>query len=119
MIWWIGAGGIVGALCRYGAGLWIGRRAGTRFPWGTLLINITGSLALGLFAGFQQAMAASVYLFATTGFCGGFTTFSTFGYETIQLAESRRWGAAAVYVLASAGLGVPAAWVGLTLAGLL
>ncbi|WP_151735965.1 fluoride efflux transporter CrcB [Paenibacillus tengchongensis] len=116
MIWWVGAGGILGALSRYGLGLYIGRKAGKRFPWGTLLINLAGSLLLGILAGSRGRLPEAVYLFGGTGFCGGFTTFSTFGYETMQLLERKRTAGAALYVLGSVLLGLAGAFSGLCLA---
>ncbi|WP_150266534.1 fluoride efflux transporter CrcB [Paenibacillus tepidiphilus] len=115
MIWWVGAGGVLGAISRYGLGQYIGRKTGGRFPWGTLLINVAGSLLLGMLAGAKGHLPEAVYYFGGTGFCGGFTTFSTFGYETMQLLERKQKGGALLYVLGSAVLGLAAAWAGLAL----
>ncbi|KAA9007708.1 fluoride efflux transporter CrcB [Paenibacillus spiritus] len=109
----IGIGGVIGAACRYGLGGWIGRRFGNAFPWGTLFINILGSFILGVLAGAGDLIPRGWYLTAGTGFCGGFTTFSTFGYETVTLLENGRYGRAAAYALLSLAVGLLGAWLGL------
>ena len=89
------------------------RHAGV-FPFGTLLINVLGSFALGLLLGSQADGSAGVSLVALagTGFCGGFTTFSAFGYETVRLAEDGNYRAAAGNVVLSVGAGLLAAYAG-------
>lgn len=85
------------------------------FPLGTLLINVAGSFVLGLLLGAPGAGSALVSL-AGTGFCGAFTTFSTFGYETVRLAEQRAYGKASLNVAISIGAGLLAAYAGWSLA---
>ncbi|GGF78999.1 putative fluoride ion transporter CrcB [Paenibacillus albidus] len=114
-MWWVGVGGVLGAVSRYQLGLAVSRKTGTDFPWGTLLINVLGSLLLGVLAGARGVLPEALYLFGGTGFCGGFTTFSTFGYETMQLLERKKLAGAAVYVGASVAVGLLAAWAGLNL----
>jgi CrcB protein len=82
------AGAVVGAPLRYLTDLLVQSRHDTVFPWGTLTVNVTGSLILGAVAGAVSG-GAPVWLLtlAGTGFCGALTTFSTFGFETIRLVE--------------------------------
>lgn len=88
------------------------------FPLGTLLINVLGSFTLGVLLGshFDGSAGAWLVALAGTGFCGGFTTFSTFGYETVRLAEEGDYRAAAINVGASVGVGLLAAYAGWSLA---
>ena len=99
----------VGAVARALAGVRLNRHGG--FPLGTLLVNVTGSFALGLLHG-TGAPAATV---AGTGLLGAFTTFSSFSRDTIALAEDRRAGLVAAYLAASTGGSVLAAAAGVAL----
>lgn len=114
MIWWAAAGGMVGTLARYGLGMWAGKRLGTVFPWGTWIINISDSLLLGwLYGEFaQHNLSPALWMLLGTGFCGGYTTFSTFGYESLQLMEHKKYRRMAMYVLSSVIVGVIAAAIG-------
>ena len=87
---WVGLGGFVGANARYFLGLWVAARYGTTFPYGTFLINITGSFILGLIMGTLEGHVLSpvVRLSAAIGFVGAYTTFSTWTYETLRLIEN-------------------------------
>lgn len=110
----IGIGGALGAICRYSLGLAVMRSYGGSFPRGTWIINITGSFLLGLLfnlhtQGLIQDWALSLL---GVGFCGAYTTFSTFGNETVQLIVSNKLKLAAVYVGASVLLSILSAWVG-------
>lgn len=98
-----------GALARALAGRRLNRAAG--FPLGTLVVNVSGSLALGLVAG---ASAPVVTVVGTAGL-GAYTTFSSFARDAVALVEEGRAGTAAGYVAASCGLSVAAAWAGLAL----
>jgi len=82
---WVGLGGALGSMLRYGTGLLLAP-AGSSFPWGTFAVNIIGSFIIGLLYGVaaQGHMPTHWRLLLTTGFCGGFTTFSTFSYENLQ-----------------------------------
>ena len=94
------------------------RLAGTAFPYGTLTVNITGSLVMGLFAGyfaFKGDASQSWRLFLMTGILGGYTTFSAFSLDAALLYERGQLGLALVYVLASVGLSVLGLFVGLAL----
>jgi CrcB protein len=111
----VSAGGFGGAISRYLVGLWAVERWGAAFPWGTLLINVTGSFVLGLFltlAGVRFASRPATRLFVATGFLGAFTTFSTFSYEVVWLASQGAMGAALAYVAGSLVLGLAAAAAG-------
>lgn len=116
MMWLIGLGGSLGASVRYLLGgyineKWIRRRP---FPVGTWIINCTGSFFLGLLAHLYQSQAIdeAVWLFAGVGFCGAYTTFSTFGFETITLLQKREIKTALFYVTTSVILGIVFAWLG-------
>lgn len=109
--------GALGATARYYLDSYIGRRFLSTMPWGTLVVNVSGSLLLGLLAGavtFAHAPAAWSAVFGT-GFCGAFTTFSTFSFETLRLVEEGALYRAAVNVALSVSVGLLAAGAGLAL----
>lgn len=106
---WIGLGGFIGANARYFLGRAIIERYGAAFPWGTLTINVLGSLLIGIILEFlaQRAISDPAYrLFLVVGFLGGFTTFSSFAIETVRLLDDGRWTRALTYVLASNALSI-------------
>ncbi|MEC0259902.1 fluoride efflux transporter CrcB [Paenibacillus lautus] len=110
----VGIGGIFGAISRFLLGKWITSKAVSRFPVGTWLINISGSFLLGLLAALHGNLIVPdwTWLLLGTGFLGAYTTFSTFGYETIQLLQKKEMGSAVMYVSSSVVLGVLFAWLG-------
>jgi CrcB protein len=113
------AGGALGAYARYALGGWVAARMGPVFPWGTLVVNLTGCFILGLFLGVRDGdhfapHPAWTLLFAI-GFLGAYTTFSTFAVETIHLVSLRSFLLAAANVVGSVLLGLLAAAVGLAL----
>ncbi len=115
----LGAG--IGGSLRHGVNLTCGRYCGPAFPWGTLIINILGSLLMGLAAGWfaykaNVAWAQPTRLFLTTGVLGGFTTFSAFSLDAVNLWERGAMGAAAVYVGASVTCAIAGLVAGLALA---
>ena len=115
---WIALSGALGSLSRYAIGVWATRLWGEDFPWGTLIVNGTGSFLLGAVAALVAARPdwpPEFKLAAGTGFMGAFTTFSTFSVDTVQLIESGRLGAAAGNVAGNLSLGLAAAFLGLTL----
>ncbi|GAA1265255.1 putative fluoride ion transporter CrcB 2 [Planotetraspora silvatica] len=97
-------GGAVGAPARYLLDRFIQRRHDSVFPWGTLSVNIIGSFVLGFVTGIQPPGVISALV--GTGFCGGLTTFSTFGFETVRLLEEGSVRAAALNALGSLALGI-------------
>jgi CrcB protein len=112
----VGLGGFLGSVLRYAVGGWVGRlKAGWTFPLDTLLINVTGCLILGFLAGLSESrgvLSGSTRAFLFIGLLGGFTTFSTFGYETVQLVRDAQWQAAAVSTVLQVGLGLGGVWAG-------
>lgn len=112
-------GGGVGSMLRHGVNVSAARLAGTAFPCGTLAVNVTGSLVMGLFAGyfaFRGDASQSWRLFLMTGILGGYTTFSAFSLDTALLYERGETALALAYVLASVGLSVLGLFAGLALA---
>lgn len=116
MIWIIGLGGSLGAAARFIMGNLISNRTQKvySFPIGTWVINITGSFLLGLITQLYLSnhIGESLLLFGGVGFCGAFTTFSTFGYETITLIQSNKIKLAIIYVLSSIIVGFISAMIG-------
>ena len=111
--------GAIGTLARYGIALSM-QRVSTQFPWSTLLINVLGSLLLAFAYRYLVGMVQreQLKLIFAVGFCGAFTTFSTFSLETLRLLEDGRWSRAGAYVLASVLLSVGAAYIGFQLAAM-
>ena len=101
-------GGAVGAPTRYLVDRWVQSRHASLLPWGTFTVNAAGSLVLGLAAGAVSAADGPdwVLTLVGTGFCGALTTFSTFGYETVRLAEEGAVPAAVLNVAGSVVVGV-------------
>lgn len=114
----IALGGAIGASLRHGVNLGALRWFGPGFPLGTMAINISGSLAMGLLAGYLAARSGSqeLRLFAATGVLGGFTTFSAFSLDFALLWERGDLTGAAFYALGSVGLSLAAIFAGLFLA---
>ena len=111
----IGLGAAVGANLRYGLSIWATQRWGTAFPYGTMLINVLGSFAIGLvmvLATTRLPIGNIWRLLIVTGFLGGFTTFSTFSYETYSLLLAGSWLAAGLNILGSVGLGMIGVFLG-------
>lgn len=103
LVVFVGAG--IGGAARHGMNIWVARLMGTHFPWHTLVINILGSLAMGLVAGFfmERTDATGHFrLFLATGVLGGFTTFSAFSLDAILLWERHEYLMASLYVGGSA-----------------
>lgn len=118
----VGLGGFVGANARYLASEWAYHRWGPGFPYGTLLVNVTGAFILGLFATLSLSLSwrPEWRLLVAVGFVGAFTTFSTFEYESIQLiAQGGRYREAAINIVGSVVAGFFAAWLGIVAARLL
>lgn len=118
----IGLGGFIGANARYIIGGWVQQKWGSFFPYGTFVINVTGSFVLGLFATLALRFTWNEYLrlWVAIGFVGAYTTFSTFEYETLRLImEGRQYFAAAINVLGSVMVGFFATYLGVVTARLL
>jgi len=113
----VGAGGFVGAILRHLVGLALIPRSTTTFPVHTFLINLSGSLALGMIVGAAETRAIAAWIRPTLGIglLGAYTTFSTFSAETVGLVGHGEPAMASLYVLASVALGVGAAVAGLAL----
>ncbi|MBN1988985.1 MAG: fluoride efflux transporter CrcB [Bacteroidales bacterium] len=114
----IGAGGFVGSIARYLLSQIIQQNATSSFPWGTLVVNVVGSLLIGLFYGLSERGAigsSEVRLFLTVGLCGGFTTFSTFSNENLALLRDGQFSFFAMYAFASVVLGLVAVLGGFAL----
>ncbi|MBS0533355.1 MAG: fluoride efflux transporter CrcB [Proteobacteria bacterium] len=111
-------GGGIGAALRHGVNLAAARLFGTSFPYGTLTVNVVGSLVMGLltaYFAFKIDMPQHWRLFLTTGILGGFTTFSSFSLDVAVLYERGQIGLAALYVLASLIVSIAALFAGLAL----
>ncbi|WP_053363142.1 fluoride efflux transporter CrcB [Bacillus sp. FJAT-27251] len=119
MIWLVGLGGSLGAAVRYFLGVFVKKhysRLGS-FPLGTFIINMTGSYLLGMLLKFQMenSLPAWIWFFLGIGFCGAYTTMSTFGYEALELLKAKKWLMAAFYIVFTVVLGLLAAGLGLYL----
>lgn len=118
---YVALGGAVGAVARYGLSGFVYQRFSDAFPWGTVTVNVVGSLVLGFAVVYFENSLASPELrkAVTIGLLGSFTTFSTFAYESVALLQDGEWGRAGGYVLGSVVLASFAVVVGLTVASVL
>ena len=112
--------GALGAVLRYQVDRSVQRRVGSDFPLGILVVNVSGSLALGVLTGaaVHHALSNPWLVVVGTGFVGAYTTFSTFTFDTVRLAENDQWGTSVVTVAVSLALGLGAAAAGLALGSL-
>jgi CrcB protein len=118
VIFGVAVGGALGAVSRYGVDSFVDRRSGIAFPLSTFVVNVVGCLAVGfIIAALVDRHRTPEWLRIglVMGFCGGFTTFSTFAQETLDLVHGDDWLVAAASVVGSVGLGVFAVAVGLRL----
>jgi CrcB protein len=113
------AGGGIGSVLRYIVTVGVTQRFGPGFPWGTFLINVTGSLVIGVVFELSQTraigMSSTLRLFLMTGILGGYTTFSTFSLDLLLLFSERAPASAMLYAGASVVLGLAAAFAGVVL----
>ena len=111
----VALGGAVGSVVRY----LVGRMVESSFPWGTLLVNIVGSVVIGVLVGLvsRAVLSADMKLMLMTGFCGGLTTFSTFANESFSMMKAGNVALAAIYVAVSVALGIVGVWMGMRLSG--
>jgi CrcB protein len=117
----IGLGAVLGSNLRFLVGTWAAERFGPGFPYGTFLVNVSGAFAVGIVLAFlteRLGVDPLWRLFFVTGFLGGYTTFSSYAWEALALAESGAWLRAGGYVIGSNLLGFFGVWLGATLARL-
>jgi CrcB protein len=116
---WVALGGALGSVARFWVNGLVAEKFGATFPWGTLAINITGSFVIGIFGALtspEGRMDSPSRLLATQllmiGVCGGYTTFSSFSLQTLNLLRDREWLYAGGNVILSVGLCLIAVWLG-------
>ena len=115
MLWYIAVGSAIGGVSRYLVGGLVQRLTAGTFPAGTLLVNVTGSFLLGFLLRYgveTPTLSPEMRGLLTVGLCGGYTTFSTFSYETVALLEDGQWSRAATYVGLSLVLALAATVLG-------
>ncbi len=118
----IAVGAAIGANLRYSLSVWAAQRWGASFPYGTLIVNVIGSFAIGfvlVLATTRLSLSDTARLLIVTGLLGGFTTFSSLSFETYTLVTSGSWMAAGLYVLSSFGLGIAGVFLGAGIARVL
>jgi fluoride exporter len=119
MLLYVALGSAIGGVSRYLLGGLIQRLLDTTFPTGTLVINVSGSLLLGAIARYAvetPTFSPEIRALLTIGVCGGYTTFSTFSYETVAMLEDGEWTRAGLYVAASVLLSLVGTLVGFAIA---
>ena len=119
---WIAAGGALGALARYWVGAFIGGRMGSKFPYGTFVINITACVIIGFsltYLGKRVEINPAWRYLIPIGFVGAYSTFSTYEWETLSTLRSGAFALAALYSIGSLLLGLVATWCGIALAEIL
>lgn len=114
---WIAIGSMIGGVSRYAISRAVALRYGETFPWGTLVVNITGSLLIGFIAGFtgpdsRYVVSPTVRNFLMVGICGGYTTFSSFSLQTLELIRNRDLGEAFGNILLSVAACIAAVAIG-------
>ncbi len=117
MYLWIGLGSALGGMARYGCSGLAARLIGETFPFGTLFVNVLGCLIIGFFATFtgpdgRLFVGTTARQFVMVGICGGFTTFSSFGLQTLNLVRDGEWFYAGANIIASVVLCLVAVWLG-------
>jgi fluoride exporter len=120
---WVAIGGALGSAARYAVSVGTARWLGVTFPWGTLIVNVAGSFAIGLLAALvtadgRPALGSDARAFVMVGILGGFTTFSSFSLETLNLARDGALGAAAANVGLSLALCLAGVWLGFVTAAI-
>ena len=111
----VGVGALLGANLRFLVGNWAAERWGADFPYGTFIVNVSGAFAVGVilaFVGERLGLNPLWRLFFVTGFLGGYTTFSSYAWEALVLAENGAWLRAGVYVVGSNVVGFAGVWLG-------
>jgi fluoride exporter len=120
---WIALGGALGTTARYWLSGVVARSIGETFPWGTLVINVTGSFVIGFFGALtgpdgRVFVGSTARQFVMIGMCGGYTTFSSFSLQTLNLMNDGEWFRAGANIGLSVLLCMFAVWIGVVLAGL-
>ena len=118
-LFYIALGGGLGSVLRYVTAVVMNKYVQSNFPYATFVTNIVGCLLIGLFFGYlekQHAISQDLKFFLITGLCGGYTTFSTFSHENVQLLQTNQIVIAFLYISLSVFLGLMATWFGLTIA---
>jgi len=115
---WVMIGSAIGGGSRYWVSGFVANRIGETFPWGTLIINVSGSFVIGLFATLtgpdgRFVVGTTARQFVMIGICGGYTTFSSFSIQTLNLARDGEWFFAGAYIVLSVVLCLLAVWLGL------
>jgi len=113
----IGLGGFLGSISRYLLSQYVDKKIESLFPFGTFTVNILGCLILGILYGLaekENLLTNELRLLLAVGFCGSFTTFSTFAYEKMQLIQQGEWMTFAIYGIASITVGILATIVGVS-----
>jgi fluoride exporter len=118
---WVAVGGAIGTVGRYWLSGVVASLAGETFPWGTLIINVSGSFVIGFFAALtgpdgRVFVGSNARQFVTIGLCGGFTTFSSFSLQTLNLMNDGEWFRAGGNIVLSVVLCLIAVWAGYVLA---
>jgi CrcB protein len=113
----LGLGGALGTLARYWVSGVVANAVGQTFPWGTILVNVTGSFVIGFFATLtgpdgRLLVGGSTRQFVMIGLCGGYTTFSSFSLQTLNLMNDGEWLYAGGNIAASVGLCLVSVWLG-------
>jgi CrcB protein len=114
----VGLGGAIGSMLRYLTSVFVAKYYANAFPLATFIVNIIGCFIIGLLAGFlakSQFASQEIKWFLITGLCGGYTTFSAFSYENIQLIETNNFPIAFANIVGSVFVGLIAVWLGLML----
>jgi fluoride exporter len=112
----VGVGGCLGSILRFWLGSYIGSKMGTRFPYGTLVINVTGSFLIGFVFAFlatRTHWSPNLIYLVPIGFIGGYTTFSSFEFETFRTIQDGQIGLGLLYVATSVFVGFIAVWGGI------
>ena len=111
----VGAGGFAGSIARFWMSAYTGQRLGTRFPYGTFLVNLSGSFLIGLVMALltsKTGLSPNWRYFVPVGFIGGYTTFSAFEYETLRAMQDGQFNVAILNVVLSVVAGFVMVWIG-------
>ncbi|HYM33175.1 MAG TPA: fluoride efflux transporter CrcB, partial [Candidatus Cybelea sp.] len=117
MYFWIAIGSALGGVLRYWISGLVGSQFGETFPWGTVVVNVSGSFVIGFFATLtgpdgRYLVGTTGRQFVMTGICGGYTTFSSFSLQTLNLVRDGEWAAAGANIGWSVALCLAAVWIG-------